>query len=56
MDAVVPGRSLSERAREVVDAIVRPRAAEWDRTESYPWPVVRALTDAGFMGMTVPEA
>jgi alkylation response protein AidB-like acyl-CoA dehydrogenase len=55
MDAVVPGRSLAERAREVVDAIVRPRAAEWDRTESYPWPVVRALTDAGFMGMTVPE-
>lgn len=55
MDASVSGRNLVERAREIVDAVIRPSAAKWDRTEAYPWPVVRALTDAGFMGMTIPE-
>ena len=44
------------RARQLVDTIIRPRAAEWDRTETYPWPIVAALTEAGFMGMTVPRA
>jgi len=33
-----------------------PRAAEWDKTRSYPWPNVAALTDAGLMGMTIPRA
>ena len=31
-----------------------PRAAEVDQTEEYPWDNVQALTDAGFMGMTLP--
>jgi butyryl-CoA dehydrogenase len=33
-----------------------PRAAEWDKTRSYPWPNVAAMTDAGLMGMTIPRA
>ncbi len=32
------------------------RAAEWDKTRSYPWPNVTAMTDAGLMGMTIPKA
>ena len=27
-----------------------------DRTEQYPWDNIEALRDAGFMGMTIPEA
>jgi alkylation response protein AidB-like acyl-CoA dehydrogenase len=50
------GPELAARARELVDAVIRPRAAEWDRTETYPWANVAALTEAGFMGMTVPAA
>ncbi len=33
-----------------------PRAAEWDKSRSYPWPNVAAMTDAGLMGMTIPKA
>jgi alkylation response protein AidB-like acyl-CoA dehydrogenase len=35
--------------------VAGPRAAEIDRTEEYPWDIVEALRDAGFMGMTVPR-
>lgn len=49
-------QELIQRARHLVDTVIRPRAAEWDRTETYCWSNVAALTEAGFMGMTVPEA
>lgn len=31
------------------------RASHWDRTRSYCWSNVKALSDAGIMGMTIPE-
>ena len=49
-------RQLQETARRLAQRDIRPRAAEVDRTEQYPWDNVKALTKAGFMGMTVPEA
>lgn len=45
---------LQARARAVATEVVGPRAAEVDRTESYPWENVEALRDAGMTGMTVP--
>lgn len=49
-------RDLQARARDLADRSVRPNAAETDRTEAYPWANVRALTEAGFFGMTIPTA
>ncbi len=49
-------RKLRDRAREVAHASIAARAAEVDRSEEYPWDNVRTLTDAGFMGMTIPPA
>ena len=49
-------QALKERARELAREVIEPRAAEVDRTEQYPWDNVEALRDAGFMGMTIPEA
>src|SRR5436305_12871894 len=46
--------ALQARAREFARAVVRPRAAEIDASEQYPWDIVKALTDAGFVGMTIP--
>ena len=46
---------LRARARELASTLVADNAAEVDRTEEYPWDNVKALTDAGFMGMTVPK-
>ena len=48
--------ALQDRARAFAREVARPRAAEIDAQEQYPWDVVRALADAGFMGMTIPKA
>lgn len=46
---------LQAKARDLADSVIKGRAAEIDRTEAYPWNNVEALTEAGFMGMTIPE-
>jgi 3-sulfinopropanoyl-CoA desulfinase len=48
-------RELQMRARALAREVIAPRAAETDRTEQYPWDNVKALTDAGFFGMTIPR-
>jgi alkylation response protein AidB-like acyl-CoA dehydrogenase len=47
-------QQLQKRAREVALQL-RPRAAETDRTEAYPWYAVDLLKEARFLGMTIPE-
>jgi len=49
-------RELQFHARELARGEIAPRAAEVDRSECYPWNNVRALTDQGYMGMTIPRA
>lgn len=48
-------KELQELARQLASKEIAPRAAEVDRTEEYPWANVEALTNAGFMGMTIPK-
>ncbi len=47
---------IRDAARALATDVIAARAAEVDRTEEYPWDNVAALTGAGFMGMTIPEA
>jgi alkylation response protein AidB-like acyl-CoA dehydrogenase len=49
-------QALRERARELAQTVVAPRAAEIDRSEEYPWDNVKTLNEAGLMGLTVPKA
>lgn len=49
-------RQLQETARKIAEQHIKPRAASIDRSETYPWDNVETLKQAGFMGMTVPEA
>ena len=46
---------LKARARDLAAGIVATNAAEVDKSEQYPWENVKALKEAGFMGMTVPK-
>ncbi len=46
---------LQNRARDLANTLIAPRAAEIDRNEQYPWENVAALNEAGFMGMTIPR-
>ncbi|HMJ43546.1 MAG TPA: 3-sulfinopropanoyl-CoA desulfinase [Pseudolabrys sp.] len=48
--------ALQARARAFSEAVVRPRAAAIDRDQEYPWDIVKALAEAGFLGMTMPRA
>jgi alkylation response protein AidB-like acyl-CoA dehydrogenase len=48
--------ALKTRAQEFADRVARPRAAAIDRDEQYPWDIVEALRDAGFLGMTIPKS
>jgi alkylation response protein AidB-like acyl-CoA dehydrogenase len=48
-------QALQAKARELADSVIKDRAAEVDRSEAYPWENIEALTEAGFMGMTIPE-
>ncbi len=48
--------ALQARARAFSLEVVRPRAAVIDREEQYPWDIVKALAEAGFLGMTIPKA
>jgi alkylation response protein AidB-like acyl-CoA dehydrogenase len=48
--------ALQARARAFSQAVVRPRAAAIDRDEQYPFDIVKALAEAGFLGMTMPKA
>jgi alkylation response protein AidB-like acyl-CoA dehydrogenase len=46
-------RALRDRAREVAQEAAA-QAAETDRSGQYPWPMVKRMTEAGFMGLTIP--
>jgi hypothetical protein len=45
---------LRDRARELAQEAAA-QAAETDRSLQYPWPMVRRMTEAGFMGLTIPR-
>ena len=47
---------LQGRARDLARGEIAARAAETDRSEQYPWDNVKALNEAGLMGLTIPEA
>ncbi|NOG73086.1 3-sulfinopropanoyl-CoA desulfinase [Roseicella sp. DB1501] len=55
-DGLTPAQAgLRDRARELAREAAA-QAAETDRTEAYPWPMVRRMTEAGFLGLTIPRA
>ncbi|WP_137125463.1 3-sulfinopropanoyl-CoA desulfinase [Roseomonas sp. HF4] len=45
---------LRDAARELAQEAAA-QAAATDRSEQYPWPMVRQMREAGFMGLTVPK-
>lgn len=49
-------RALQACARDLSNGPVKARSAAIDASESYPWDTVARLTEAGFMGMTIPKA
>jgi alkylation response protein AidB-like acyl-CoA dehydrogenase len=48
-------QEIQERAAEFADWEVAPHAAEWDREVRFPAEVFEKLSEAGFMGLCIPE-
>jgi alkylation response protein AidB-like acyl-CoA dehydrogenase len=48
--------ALRARARAFAHEVAGPRAAAIDRDEQYPWDIAKALAEAGFCGLTIPQA
>ena len=48
-------KQLQSEARELATSEIALRAADVDETEQYPWDNVKSLTEAGYMGMTIPK-
>ncbi|MGZ4109405.1 MAG: acyl-CoA dehydrogenase family protein [Actinomycetota bacterium] len=48
-------RELVALAHAFAEQEMRPVAAEWDRRESFPWPVFRKGCEIGLVGFDIPE-
>jgi len=48
-------RQIREMVAEFADEEIRPRAAEIDETDEFPWDLVDEMAELGLMGMPIPE-
>jgi short/branched chain acyl-CoA dehydrogenase len=48
-------RRWRDLAREYAQGEIRPRAAQLDKEQKFPYDIVAKMTELGFMGMTIPE-
>jgi len=48
-------RLVQQTARDFADRVLKPRAAEFDRTGSIPREILTQMAELGFMGMLAPE-
>ncbi len=47
-------RMLRDMVREFAEKEIKPRAAEIDRTDEFPWDLWRRMAELGLLGMTLP--
>jgi alkylation response protein AidB-like acyl-CoA dehydrogenase len=47
-------RMLRDMVREFAEKEIRPRAAEIDRTDEFPWDLWKRMAELGILGMTAP--
>ena len=46
---------IRDLSRTIADEVLRPVAAEYDRTGEFPWPVVEKMSEAGLFGVFIDE-
>ncbi|MDR1701250.1 MAG: acyl-CoA dehydrogenase [Sporomusaceae bacterium] len=47
--------SIKKLAQDLAKKEIAPRAAEYDRTEEFPWENIKKMTEMGLMGLPIPE-
>lgn len=48
--------AIRETCREFASQVVAPQAAEWDRREEFPYPLVAQMAELGLFGLPFPES
>ncbi len=48
-------RMMKEMVREFAEKEIKPRAAEIDRTDEFPWDLWKRMAELGLLGMTLPS-
>ena len=47
-------RMIRDMVRDFAQKEIAPIAAEMDKTEAFPWPVVRKMGELGLLGLPIP--
>jgi len=48
--------AIRDATREFASQVVAPQAADWDRSEAFPYPVVAQMAELGLFGLPYPES
>ena len=48
-------KMIRDMAKTIADEVVRPVAAEYDRSGEFPWPVIEKMAEAGLFGVYIGE-
>lgn len=48
--------AIRDTCREFASQVVAPQAAEWDRREEFPYPLVSQMAELGLFGLPYPES
>lgn len=48
-------KMIKDLAHRIAEEKIRPVAAKYDKTEEFPWEVIKAIADAGLFGLFIPE-
>jgi short-chain 2-methylacyl-CoA dehydrogenase len=54
-DLTAEQKEWRDLAREYARGAIRPRAAELDKEQKFPYDIIENMAEIGFMGMTVPK-
>lgn len=49
-------KMIRDLAHKIAEEKVRPVAAKYDKSEEYPWDVIKVIGEAGLFGLFIPEA
>lgn len=48
-------KMIKDLSHKIAEEKIRPVAAKYDKSEEYPWDIIKVIADAGLFGLFIPE-
>ncbi|MFA6384584.1 MAG: acyl-CoA dehydrogenase family protein, partial [Candidatus Omnitrophota bacterium] len=48
-------KMIKELAHKIAEEKIRPVAAKYDKTEEFPWEVIKVIAESDLFGLFIPE-